>query len=151
MMSNSGAERRHEYGRRAARKALACSGWRNKSEEHKTKPNLLAYLTLVEILTWQYGEDLLSHELARQAAANLKADVEGSDSRMDDAMIKYEGKGKVRKMLFSIQSRRSLLVSGNDTVAAPLPIEAHSRSETEEQPEEEPLLTIDELFGECFA
>ena len=151
MMSNSGAERRHEYGRRAARKALACSGWRNKSEEHKTKPNLLAYLTLVEILTWQYGEDLLSHELARQAAANLKADVEGSDSRMDDAMIKYEGKGKVRKMFFSIQSRRSLLVSGNDTVAAPLPIEAHSRSETEEQPEEEPLLTIDELFGECFA
>jgi hypothetical protein len=151
MMSNSGAERRHEYGRRAARKALACSGWRNKSEEHKTKPNLLAYLTLMEILTWQYGEDLLSHELARRAAANLKADVEGSGSRMDDAMIQFAGKGKVRKMFFSIQSRRSLLDSGNDTVAAPLPIEAHSRSESEEQPEEEPLLTMDELYGECFA
>ena len=153
MMSNSGAERRHEYGRRAARKALACSGWRNKSEEHKTKPNLLAYLTLMEILTWQYGEDLLSHELARRAAANLKADVEGSGSRMDDAMIQFAGKGKVRKMFFSIQSRRSLLDSGNDTVAAPLPIEAHSRSETdsEEPPEEEPLLTMDELFGECSA
>jgi hypothetical protein len=68
-------------------------------------------------------------------------------------MIQFAGKGKVRKMFFSIQSRRSLLDSGNDTVAAPLPIEAHSRSETdsEEPPEEEPLLTMDELFGECSA
>ena len=64
MVSNSGAERRHEYGRRAARKALAGGCWRNKNPSLIGKANLFAYLTLKEILIWQYGTDLISHELA---------------------------------------------------------------------------------------
>ena len=65
MMSNSGAERRHEYGRRASRKALASNGWRKKCPEYDKMPNLLVYITLKEITSWDYGEDLISHELAR--------------------------------------------------------------------------------------
>jgi hypothetical protein len=69
MVSNSGAERRHEYGRRAARKALAGGCWRHKIEGLSHKQNVLSYLTLKEILLWQYGTDLVSHELARNAAS----------------------------------------------------------------------------------
>jgi len=65
MMSNSGAERRHEYGRRASRKALASNGWRKKCPEYDKMPNLLVYITLKEIMMWDYGGDLISHELAR--------------------------------------------------------------------------------------
>ena len=65
MMSNSGAERRHEYGRRASRKALASNGWRKKCPEYDKMQNLLVYITLKEIMTWDYGEDLITHELAR--------------------------------------------------------------------------------------
>ena len=147
MMSNSGAERRHEYGRRAARKGLSCSGWRNKSGEHKDRPNLLAYLTLMEILTWQYGGDLLSHEMARRAAANMEGNLEGSDSTMQDAPVETMGRRKFRRMLFSIQSRRSLNQRGNVTEAPPPPSDAPPSGEAEE----EPLLTMDELLGESFA
>ena len=65
MMSNSGAERRHEFGRRACRKALASNGWRKKNPEYDALPNLIVYLTLKELLMWDYGEDLISHEIAR--------------------------------------------------------------------------------------
>jgi hypothetical protein len=65
MMSNSGAERRHEYGRRASRKALASNGWRKKKPEYDKMENLLVYLTLTEVLIWDYGEDLLSYTMAR--------------------------------------------------------------------------------------
>jgi len=68
MMSNSGVERRHEYGRRAAKKALAGGCWRKKIPELAEKENLFAYLTLKEILIWQHGTDLVSHELAMRAA-----------------------------------------------------------------------------------
>jgi hypothetical protein len=69
MMSNSGAERRHEYGRRAAKKALAGGCWRAKVPELASRQNWMAYLTLKEIMIWQHGTDLVSHELAVRAAA----------------------------------------------------------------------------------
>jgi hypothetical protein len=65
MMSNSGAERRHEFGRRACRKALASNGWRKKNPEYDALPNLIIFLTLKELLMWDYGDDLISHEIAR--------------------------------------------------------------------------------------
>ena len=65
MVSNSGAERRHEFGRRACRKALASNGWRKKNPEYDALPNLIVYLTLKELLMWDYGDDLISHEIAR--------------------------------------------------------------------------------------
>lgn len=68
MMANSGAERRHEYGRRAAKKALAGGCWRAKIQKLANMRNLFAYLTLKEILIWQHGSDLVSHERARRAA-----------------------------------------------------------------------------------
>jgi hypothetical protein len=68
MMANSGAERRHEYGRRAAKKALIGGCWRSKIPKLANMRNLLAYLTLKEILIWQHGSDLVSHERARRAA-----------------------------------------------------------------------------------
>jgi len=69
MMSNSGAERRHEYGRRAFRRSLCGGCWAKYDPELANKANMSAYLTLREILIWQYGSDLLSHEKARRAAA----------------------------------------------------------------------------------
>ena len=69
MMANSGAERRHEYGRRAAKKALVGGCWRSKNPRLASMRNLLAYLTLKEILIWQHGSDLVSHERARRAAS----------------------------------------------------------------------------------
>ena len=72
MMSNSGVERRHEYGRRAAKKALAGGCWKAKVPGLVGKENLFAYLTLKEVLIWQHGTDLVSHELARRAAESGK-------------------------------------------------------------------------------
>ena len=69
MLSNSAAERKHEYGRRASRKALASNGWSKKSKKYAEKPNLLVYLTMKEINMWEYGEDLVSHEIARRVQA----------------------------------------------------------------------------------
>ena len=43
---------------------------------------MFAFLTLREILIWQYGSDLLSHEKARRAAAP-PADASASDSADD--------------------------------------------------------------------
>jgi hypothetical protein len=73
MMANSGAERRHEYGRRAAKKALIGGCWRSKIPKLSNMRNLLAYLTLKEILIWQHGSDLVSHERARRAAGGDSA------------------------------------------------------------------------------
>lgn len=72
MMSNSGAERRHEYGRRAAKKAVAGNCWKAQGLDLAEKENLLAYLTLKEILIWQHGTDLVSHELALRKSAGEK-------------------------------------------------------------------------------
>jgi hypothetical protein len=79
MMSNSGAERRHEYGRRAFRRSLCGGCWAKHDQELANKANMSAFLTLREILIWQYGSDLLSHEKARRAAAP-PADASASES-----------------------------------------------------------------------
>ena len=80
MMSNSGAERRHEYGRRAFRRSLCGGCWAKHDPELANKKNMSAFLTLREILIWQYGSDLLSHEKARRAAASLEEDRRAADS-----------------------------------------------------------------------
>jgi hypothetical protein len=79
MMSNSGAERRHEYGRRAFRRSLCGGCWAKHDQELANKANMSAFLTLREILIWQYGSDLVSHEKARRAAAP-PADASASES-----------------------------------------------------------------------
>ena len=83
MMANSGAERRHEYGRHAAKKALAGGCWRKKIPELARKQNIFAYLTLREILLWQHGTDLVSHELARRAAQGCTVGSQDVQSRRD--------------------------------------------------------------------
>ena len=67
MMSNSGAERRHEYGRRAFKRSLCGGCWAKTNKELAAKRNLIAYLTLREVLMFQYGADLWSHEMALRA------------------------------------------------------------------------------------
>ena len=73
MMSNSGAERRHEYGRRAFKRSLCGGCWSKHEPQLANMKNLSAYLTLREILIWQYGSDLLSHELALRAQAGAES------------------------------------------------------------------------------
>ena len=68
MMSNSGVERRHEYGRRAAKKAMTGACWKHKSPALAGKANLFAYLTLKEVLVWQCGTDIVSHSIALKAS-----------------------------------------------------------------------------------
>ncbi len=60
MMANSWAERRHEYDRRAAKKALICGNWRSKIPKLANMCNPFAYLTLKEILIWQHCSDVVS-------------------------------------------------------------------------------------------
>jgi hypothetical protein len=86
MMSNSGAERRHEYGRRAFRRSLCGGCWAKHDAELANKANMSAFLTLREILIWQYGSDLLSHEKARLAAETAPPD--GSESGVDGSPLR---------------------------------------------------------------
>uniref|UniRef100_A0A7S0MB41 Uncharacterized protein n=1 Tax=Cryptomonas curvata TaxID=233186 RepID=A0A7S0MB41_9CRYP len=79
MMSNSGAERRHEYGRRAFRRSLCGGCWAKHDPELANKANMSAFLTLREILIWQYGSDLLNHEKARLAAEPPDGSESGAD------------------------------------------------------------------------
>jgi hypothetical protein len=88
MMGNSGAERRHEYGRRAFRRSLCGGCWAKYDQDLANKANMSAFLTLREILIWQYGSDLLSHEKARRAAtAALSADARASESGSDPLAV----------------------------------------------------------------
>ena len=95
MMSNSACERRHEYGRRAARKALASNAWCKKIDAYKNRPNLLVYLTMKEINMFDYGEDLISHEAARISSNGELSEVR---ELLDGARVNW-----------TIRSRRSLL------------------------------------------
>ena len=83
MMSNSGVERRHEYGRRAAKKAQTGSCNRLKSPDLAGKENLFAYLTLKEILIWQHGADIVSHELALKSLRRPERRKGGKPSASD--------------------------------------------------------------------
>ena len=114
MMSNSGAERRHEYGRRASRKALASNGWRKKNPEYDKKENLLIYLTMKEVLMWDYGEDLISYTIAKRIR--------------DGHLEPPQEDGQVQKKLdFSgIKSRKALLS------------EEEARMEYDAQPDDPP-------------
>jgi hypothetical protein len=78
MMSNSGAERRHEYGRRAFRRSLCGGCWAKHDPELANKKNMSAFLTLREVLIWQYGSDLLSHEKARRAVSSSEPQADGA-------------------------------------------------------------------------
>ncbi len=55
MMSNSGVERLHEYGRRAFRRSLCGGCWAKYDPELANKANMSAYLTLREILIGNTG------------------------------------------------------------------------------------------------
>jgi hypothetical protein len=70
MMSNSGVERLHQYGWRAARKALTGACWKTRSPALAGKANLFAYLTLRlgEVLIWQCGTDIVSQSIALKAS-----------------------------------------------------------------------------------
>jgi hypothetical protein len=88
MMSNSGAERRHEYGRRAFRRSLNGGCWAKHDPELANKANMSAFLTVREILIWEYWSDLLSHEKARRSAAapaDASDSADDSDSHWHDA------------------------------------------------------------------
>ena len=86
MMSNSGAERLHEYGRSAFRRLLCGGCWAKYDQDLANKANMSAFLTLREILIWQYGSDLVSHEKARRAAAP-PADARASESGTDPRAV----------------------------------------------------------------
>jgi hypothetical protein len=116
MMSNSGAERRHEYGRRAARKALASGCWRNKMRDaagNRVEPmqNLLSYITLKEIMIWQYGRDLISHELARRVAYNTTS---CGDDRPNDTKPSFDAIQARRKLLDNLSTDSDLLLSRSE-------------------------------------
>jgi hypothetical protein len=135
MMSNSGAERRHEYGRRASRKALASNGWRTKCPEYDKMPNLLVYITLKEIMMWDYGGDLISHELAR---LGNEGESPGPRSLLKGGRIDFQ-----------TQPRRALS-GGADAISADEP--GPSDSELETQTESWcPLLSEDEVRKELDA
>jgi hypothetical protein len=91
MMSNSGAERRHEYGRRAFRRSLCGGCWAKHDPELANKANMSAFLTLREILIWQYGSDLLGHEKARRAAASLEEAQRAASPRHDEPEAGADG------------------------------------------------------------
>ena len=80
MMSNSGAERRHEYGRRAFKRSLCGGCWAKTNPDLAVKRNLSAFLTLREVLMWQYGADLWSHEMALRADAAFSGESTGDHS-----------------------------------------------------------------------
>jgi hypothetical protein len=63
MLENSGAERRHQIGKVHFRKSLAGGG--KMYSGMASNENRTAYLTLRGVHIWQYGRDLLAHEIAQ--------------------------------------------------------------------------------------
>jgi hypothetical protein len=109
MVSNSGAERRHEYGRRAARKALAGGCWRNKNADLTNMANLFAYLTLKEILIWQHGTDLVSHEMAMRAyrCAQEHSKSGGATAGPNSSSVKFTFKSR-RELTEALLAERTV-------------------------------------------
>jgi hypothetical protein len=128
MMSNSGAERRHEYGRRASRKALASNGWRKKKPEYDKMENLLVYLTLTEVLMWDYGEDLISYTMARLMRDGLSKPTEFREHNR----IQYTTKSRKEQVK---EDEERLLTSGSRT---PLLSSAEAAAEFDAEPDDEP-------------
>ena len=106
MMSNSGAERRHEYGRRASRKALASNGWRKKNPEYDKKENLIIYLTLKEILKWDYGEDLISYIIAKRIQDGTVVIPDGCNVDFSKITTRKDSRAKDEEKLLSEEEAR---------------------------------------------
>jgi len=122
MMSNSGAERRHEYGRRAFKRSLCGGCWAKHDEALALKRNLSAFLTLREVLTWQYGADLWTHEMATRAARNSgdAMETEGIESRrrmVQRALAELASK-EDRPPLLSMEEQEKELQYGSDLAEA---------------------------------
>ena len=122
MMSNSGAERRHEYGRRAFKRSLCGGCWAKHDEALALKRNLSAFLTLREVLTWQYGADLWTHEMATRAARNSgdAMETEGIESRrhkVQSALAELASKAD-RPPLLSMEEQEKELQDGSDLAEA---------------------------------
>jgi hypothetical protein len=125
MMSNSGAERRHEYGRRAFKRSLCGGCWAKTNPDLAVKRNLSAFLTLREVLMWQYGADLWSHEMAVRADAAYSGESTGAEST-------------------TISSRRQLVAKA----LANLSQSSTAGSETDGVPDRLPLLSFEEADKE---
>jgi hypothetical protein len=134
MMGNSGVERRHEYGRRATRKALASNGWRNKRVDYATRPNLLAYLTVKEIMMFEYGEDLVSYEMAR-LCEDGDAATETSSTLLPGRRVDWTVKS-LRASLLSADSEK--IPTAKSGCASPLLSDAELRQEYEAGPDAPP-------------
>ena len=150
MMSNSAAERRHEYGRRASSKALASNGWRKKSKEYATKPNLLVYVTIKEMLMWEYGKDLVAHEIARRSAAG---DWPGEPSLLAGDRIDWQI--MPRRDLppaASVKTEISAKLSASGEDSEPLRLSGElSATGSGKDSEQRPLLSEDEVRAEFEA
>ena len=133
MLSNSAAERKHEYGRRASRKALASNGWSKKSKKYAGKPNLLVYLTMKEINMWEYGEDLVSHEIARRCQAG-DGPASGESSLLAG-----------RRVDWTVQPRRNLQVNSATSASG------DDADGSDSDDDSEPLLSVDEVRAEFEA
>ena len=134
MLSNSAAERKHEYGRRASRKALASNGWSKKSKKYAEKPNLLVYLTMKEINMWEYGEDLVSHEIARRCQAG-----DGPASGGPSPLLAG------RRVDWTVQPRRNLQVNSATSASG------DDADGSDSDDDSEPLLSVDEVRAEFEA
>ena len=75
MLENSGAERRHQYGRRAYA-ATGRGGLRKRDWDNV--PYRVPFLILRAILIWQYGSDLVAHEEALRRDRSADSDVTGA-------------------------------------------------------------------------
>ena len=133
MLSNSAAERKHEYGRRASRKALASNGWSKKSKKYAGKPNLLVYLTMKEINMWEYGEDLVSHEIARRCQAG-DGPASGESSLLAG-----------RRVDWTVQPRRNVPVNSATSASG------DDADGSDSDDDSEPLLSVDEVRAEFEA
>jgi hypothetical protein len=136
MLSNSAAERKHEYGRRASRKALASNAWSKKSKKYAEKPNLLVYLTMKEINMWEYGEDLVSHEIARRCQAG-DGPASGESSLLPGRKVDFG----------SIQPRRHLKLPVNSATSA----SGDDADGSDSDDDSEPLLSVNEVRAEFEA
>ena len=147
MLSNSAAERKHEYGRRASRKALAYNGWRKKSKKYAETPNLLVYLTMKEINMWEYGEDLISHEIARRCQA------EDGPASGEPSLLSGRRGGRIN---WSIQPRSKLPVNNATSaslggVSKDADSDPSRHDEDDSDDDSEPLLSVDEVRTEFEA
>ncbi len=131
MMSNSGAERRHEYGRRAFKRSLCGGCWAKTNPDLAAKRNLSAYLTLREVLIWQYGADLWSHEMAVRAdAAYSSESTEGESTEGRESTTISSRRHLVAQALAGL-SQSNTAGSETDGVSDRLPLLSFQEADRE--------------------